>query len=207
MSEKSKKDWKKFKDENAKQEEKIENEGEVLTELVDGDLVDLDSPEVETLGLDHPSYAELEEKLTLSEQKALESKEKTTRAMAELENVRRRAELDIAGAHKYGLEKIIDRLLPVIDSLEQALQLAEKGDDSSMVEGLALTMKLFLDVLSKCRVEQIDPLGEIFNPQLHEAMSMQESTDSKQNTILVVFQKGYKLNDRVIRPARVIVAK
>ncbi|MDF1757664.1 MAG: nucleotide exchange factor GrpE [Legionellaceae bacterium] len=201
MSEKTNKDWKKFKEENFSNEEEVQNESEAL---IDEDVADFE----ETIpSLEFPAIAELEEKLTLSEQKAHENWEKATRAVAELENVRRRSEREVTNAHKYGLEKIIDGLLPVIDSLEQALQLADKDENASMHEGLSLTMKLFLDVLTKYKVEQVDPIGEIFNPELHEAMSMQESPDAKANTILVVFQKGYKLNERVIRPARVIVAK
>ena len=98
-------------------------------------------------------------------------------------------------------------MIPVVDSLEQALQLADKHGDTSMHEGLELTMKLFVDVLEKFGVQQLDPQGAIFDPQEHEAMSIQEVADVPPNSVLVVFQKGYKLNDRVIRPARVIVAK
>ncbi|WP_432416367.1 nucleotide exchange factor GrpE [Legionella micdadei] len=167
-----------------------------------------DEEEAESEGaLEHPSYTALEEKLTLAEQQAHENWEKAVRATAELENVRRRAERDVANAHRYGLEKLIHGFLPVVDSLEQALQLAEKHADESMREGLSLTLKLFMDALKKLDVEQIDPLGAVFNPQEHEAMSMQEVKDAEPNTVLTVFQKGYKLNDRVIRPARVIVAK
>jgi molecular chaperone GrpE len=157
--------------------------------------------------LEHPSYLALEEKLTLAEQKAHENWEKTVRAMAELDNVRRRAERDVTNAHRYGQEKLIDSFLPVIDSLEQAIQLTEDKTDDSMREGLLLTLKLFLDALKKVDVEQIDPLGAVFNPQEHEAMSMQEVLDAEPNSIIAVYQKGYKLNDRIIRPARVIVAK
>lgn len=199
MSEKVKKDWKKFKEENLKNEELIDDE-----DLID-ELVEEESEEV--LSLDHLGYAELEEKLTLTEKKMHENWEKATRAMAELENVRRRAEREVSSAHKYGVEKFVDGLLPVIDSLEQALQLAEQAENSSMHEGLELTMKLFLDVLAKHGVQQIDPVGEVFNPELHEAMSMQESADAEPNTVLVVFQKGYKLHERVIRAARVVVSK
>jgi molecular chaperone GrpE len=157
--------------------------------------------------LEHDSYGVLEEKLTLAEQKAHENWEKAVRALAELENVRRRAERDIANAHRYGQEKLINGFLPVLDSLEHALEAVDKGNLDSMQEGLALTVKLFLDVLEKVDVKQIDPQGAAFNPQEHEAMSMQETPDVEPNTILSVFQKGYKLSDRVIRPARVIVAK
>lgn len=157
--------------------------------------------------LDHPSYIELSEKLTLAEQQAHENWEKAVRAQAELDNVRRRAEREVANAHRYGVEKLISDLLPVIDSLEQALQLAVKAEDSSMREGLELTLKLFTDVLKKFEVQQIDPVGMPFDPQLHEAMSMQDAPGAEPNTVLAVFQKGYKLSDRVIRPARVVVAK
>ncbi|MFA5959364.1 MAG: nucleotide exchange factor GrpE [Tatlockia sp.] len=157
--------------------------------------------------LEHPSYTLLEEKLTLAEQKSHENWEKAVRAMAELDNVRRRAERDVTNAHRYGQEKLIQSFLPVIDSLEQALQLTEQQADDSMREGLTLTLKLFIDALNKLDVEQMDPIGLPFNPQEHEAMSMLEVPDAAPNTILTVFQKGYKLNERVIRPARVIVAR
>mgnify|MGYP006369427213 FL=1 len=157
--------------------------------------------------MNHESYAALEEKLTLAEQQAHENWEKSVRAMAEVDNMRRRAERDVANAHRYSLEKFSASLLPVVDSLEQALQLSHSEADASMREGLELTMKLLVDVLDKFDVKQLNPIGEVFDPQQHEAMSMMESPDAAPNTILVVFQKGYKLNDRVIRPARVIVAK
>ncbi len=198
MSKKVKKDWKKFKEENMQKDEF--NDDEIIDEL-------LEEESTEVLGLEHPDYIELEEKLTLTEKKMHENWEKATRAMAELENVRRRAEKDVANAHKFGVEKFVDNLLPVLDSLEQAIQLADKENNSSMHEGLDLTIKLFLDALGKQGVEQINPLGEVFNPELHEAMSMQEMPDAKPNTVIVVFQKGYKLHDRVIRAARVVVAK
>lgn len=199
MSEDNKKKWHKIKEENKGMDE------ESMDEMLDEDLEDL--PIGGEGALEHPSYNALEEKLTLAEQKAHENWEKAVRAMAELDNVRRRAERDVTNAHRYGLEKIINALIPVVDSLEQALQLSEKEKQDSMHEGLQLTLKLFIDVLEKQGVVQLDPQGQLFNPQEHEAMSMQEVPDAAPNTILAVFQKGYKLYDRVIRPARVIVAK
>ena len=196
MSDKNTKDWKKFKENS---EHTVDN--------LDEDLSDIEHQQHDAASLEHPDYAALEEKLTLAEQTAHDKWEKAVRAMAELDNVRRRAERDVANAHRFGLEKIITSLLPVIDSLEQALQLTDEKTDSGMAEGLKLTMKLFLDVLHKQNVEQIDPQGAIFDPQEHEAMSIQELPDAVPNSIVAVFQKGYKLNDRVIRPARVIVAK
>ena len=192
MSEK--KDWKKIKDDLLQEEE--------LDELAEGEV-----PAQDHIGLEHPSYAALEEKLTLAEQKAHENWEKSVRAMAEVDNVRRRAERDIEHAHRYGLEKLISSLLPIVDSLEQALQMVDHNVNTGMREGLELTMKLFVDVLQKYNVEQLDPTGKLFDPQQHEAMSIQESAEVPPNSVLAVFQKGYKLNDRVIRPARVIVSK
>jgi molecular chaperone GrpE len=197
MSDDTTKNWKKFKEEH-----------EMLDELEQGaDVSESEVPDPAAQVLDHPTYLDLEEKLTLSEQKAHEHWEKSIRAMAELDNVRRRAERDVANAHRYGLEKIIGSLLPIVDSLEQALLLAAQPSDTAMQEGLELTMKLFLDVLEKYDVRQLDPKGDVFDPQQHEAMSIQESDDVPHNVVIAVFQKGYVLSDRVIRPARVIVAK
>ncbi|OGV29901.1 MAG: nucleotide exchange factor GrpE [Legionellales bacterium RIFCSPHIGHO2_12_FULL_35_11] len=199
MSSKKDKDWGKFKEDVLNKEEELAMDDEDLMDFTDDEEEEIES-------LEYPNVSVLEQKLTIAEQKAHENWEKATRALAELENVRRRSERDIANAHKYGVEKLIDGLLPVIDSIEQALQLSEKEKNKAMHEGLELTMKLFLDAISKYNVDQINPVGELFNPELHEAMSMQES-DAKPNTIIAVYQKGYTLSGRVIRPARVIVAK
>lgn len=196
MSDKHTKDWKKFTEEALAQQEELE--------ALDDELIEKTE---EVTALDHPSYIALEEKLTIAEQKAHENWEKSVRAMAEVDNIRRRAEREVANAHRYGVERLLQSLLPVMDSLEQALQLAEQMQDKAMFEGLELTMKLFLDVLQKHDVKVIDPVGQTFDPQQHEAMSMQAVPNVVPNTILTVFQKGYHLNDRVIRPARVVVSK
>lgn len=189
MSQDHKKDWAKVIEEAELQEEQAAVAGEAGEQAS---------------ALEHPDYTALEEKLTLAEQQAHENWEKAVRAQAELANVRTRAERDVANAHKYGVEKLINALLPVIDSLEQAMSMAQ---DQAMQEGLALTLKLFMDVLTKQEVTQINPEGEAFDPQQHEAMSMQPNPALANNTVMAVFQKGYKLADRVIRPARVIVVK
>jgi molecular chaperone GrpE len=199
MSDSSKKDWGKVKKEPMEQ-------ADMEIDAVLNDQI-RDERDEEALVLDHASYQALEEKLTLAEQKAHESWEKLVRAKAEEDNIRKQAERQIANAHRYGLEKFINTLLPVVDSLEHAIVLALKGSDTGLLEGLELTMKLMLDALAKADVQPIDPLGMMFNPQLHEAMSIQDSTDVPGNTVLTVFQKGYLLNDRMIRPARVIVSK
>ncbi|KTC98888.1 nucleotide exchange factor GrpE [Legionella erythra] len=201
MSDNKTKNWQKIKEES----EALERDD--LFED-DHDLDEDADPEEHIEGaLEQPSIGGLEEKLLLAEKQAHENWEKSVRAIAELDNVRRRAERDVANAHRYGQEKLISSLLPILDSLEQALQLADKDANTAMYEGLQLTMKLFLDVLDKHDVKQLDPQGETFNPQEHEAMSMQDVPGAAPNSIVAVFQKGYKLNDRIIRPARVIVAK
>lgn len=194
MSKHNKKDWNQFKNEHQVAEE--------CTEASVSETLHQDHA-----SLEHPDYTDLEKQLTLAEQKAHEHWEQSVRAAAELDNVRRRMEREVANAHKYGVEKLITSLLPVMDSLEQALQIADKNADQSMHEGLELTMKLFADVLQKFDVEVLDPQGAIFDPQQHEAMSILEVPGTPSNTIINVFQKGYRLSDRVIRPARVIVSK
>ncbi|MFP5344887.1 MAG: nucleotide exchange factor GrpE [Gammaproteobacteria bacterium] len=130
------------------------------------------------------------------------------RARAEMENFRKRAERDIEAAHKYGLERIVGELLPVMDSLESGLAAAaSQAAADKLVEGMTLTRKLLSNVLEKFNVKTLDPAGQKFDPKLHQAMSAVESSDAAPDTVLTVCQKGYLLHDRVIRPALVIVAK
>ena len=132
------------------------------------------------------------------------------RAQAELENVKRRASIDLEKAHKFALEKFASDLLPVIDSLEMGLSAGSAaGEDqlAKIVEGAELTLKMFADVLSKNGVAQVNPEGEKFNPEHHQAMATQPSPDVEPNTVIGVMQKGYLLNDRLIRPAMVMVSK
>lgn len=131
------------------------------------------------------------------------------RLQAELENTRRRATRDVENAHKYGLEKLIQELLPVIDSLELGLNAADGSDENiaSLREGTELTLKMFAGVLEKFGVKAVDPMGEAFNPELHQAMTMQPSDEFEPNTVMAVMQKGYTLNERLVRPAMVMVAK
>lgn len=138
-----------------------------------------------------------------------ELKEALLRSQADLQNSRRRAERDIENAHKYAIEKFIKDLLAVLDSMDRALELAATTDgfDMSMLEGTQMTHKLLLDTVSRHGVEAIDPVGEPFDPQQHQAMSMVESEDQEPNTVTAVMQKGYKLEGRVIRAAMVVVTK
>ncbi len=138
-------------------------------------------------------------------------KDQALRGQAEAENVRRRAARDVENAHKFALEKFAADLLPVIDSLEKAVESAGNGEEASdtgaIAEGVELSLKLFLDVLEKAGISRIDPKGEPFDPQLHEAMAMVENPDAEPNSVLDVMQAGYSLNNRLIRAAMVVVSK
>jgi len=131
------------------------------------------------------------------------------RARAELDNMRRRSERDVENAHKYAVEKFVQELLPVVDSLEMGLLAAtsENADIEKLKEGSELTLKLFTDCVQKFGVTVTNPVGEAFNPEFHQAMSMQESAEHKPNTVLAVMQKGYLLHGRLARPAMVVVSK
>jgi molecular chaperone GrpE len=141
-----------------------------------------------------------------------EYQEQMLRVQAEMQNVRRRAEIDVEKAHKFALEKFVKELLPVADSLEKAVESTENTEDAgelvaSIREGVEMTLSLFLKSLEKFNVQQIDPEGEPFDPQQHEAMSMVPAPGAEPNSVVSVVQKGYMLNERVVRPAMVVVAK
>ena len=151
----------------------------------------------------------LEKELEAARKEAESCRDKALRAQAELQNTQKRASRDIENAHKYALEKFLGDLLPVLDSMELGID-ASSGNGSdleSLREGMDLTLKKFRDTLAKAGIKVIDPQGEKFNPDLHEAVSMQESSESKSGTVISVMQKGYELNGRLVRPAMVIVAK
>ncbi len=144
----------------------------------------------------------LEEQLAAAQDQSL-------RMAADLQNVRRRAEQDVEKAHKFALEKFANDLLPVVDSLERGLELTSANDESikPVREGMELTLKLFQDTLKRYQLEAVDAHGTPFNPEHHQAMAMEESTHVEPNTVLKVFQKGYLLNGRLLRPAMVVVSK
>ena len=131
------------------------------------------------------------------------------RTRAELENLRKRSERDLEQAHKYALEKLALELLPVRDSLEMGLATGEKegAGAAKLHEGMALTLKMLIQMMDKFGIRDVDPKGEKFNPDLHEAMAAQEAAGVAPNTVLTVCQKGYMLHDRLIRPALVIVSR
>ena len=135
--------------------------------------------------------------------------EQMMRLRAEIENNRKRAERDVENAHKYALKNFVENLLPVIDSMEmgQTAATADNATLESILEGSALTVDMFVQVLQRNGLEQVDPLGEKFDPERHQAISMIDVEDAKSNTVVEVMQKGFLLNDRLIRPAMVVVAR
>jgi molecular chaperone GrpE len=151
----------------------------------------------------------LQKELEETKQKADENWNEYLRACAELENTKRRMQRDIENAHKYSVEKFVVELLPVKDSLELGLDASKEqnGNIEKLVEGTELTLKMFNDAVGKFGVEVIDPIDQPFDPELHQAMSMQESHLKPANTVLAVMQKGYTLNGRLVRPAMVVVSK
>ena len=152
---------------------------------------------------------ELNKKLALAEQQIVDQQDAVVRAQAEVVNARRIAAQDVQKAHKFALVKFADGLLPVIDSLEMAISHADKEDETlkPMIEGVELTLKSMLDTVEKFGLKVIDPKDEPFDPEKHQAMSMQPVPGVAANQVIAVMQKGYELNGRVIRPAMVMVSK
>jgi len=152
----------------------------------------------------------LQEQLEAAETAAGMARDEILRVQAEMQNLRRRTEQDIEKAHKFGQEKFSIELLAVMDNLERSAAAAEASEDEAVQaikEGVELTLKGFMDCFQRFNIEALDPLGEPFDPQLHQAMSIQESPDAEPNSVIAVMQKGYTLHGRVIRPAMVMVSK
>ena len=152
----------------------------------------------------------LKERLLEANLSAERAQDDLLRVKAEMQNLRRRTEQDVEKAHKYGVEKFSTELLGVIDNLERALLAAKEHEDESskaIHDGVSLTLKSFNDCFAKFSIEAVDPIGEPFDPQLHQAIATQESPDAEPNSVIEVVQKGYTLNGRVIRPAMVMVSK
>ena len=195
----------KMKEEELQQQETVQG---VEAEVV-GTEADIEWNE-ETENVEQDSkIAQLEAALLSSESKVKDQQDAVLRAKADIENMRRRTETEIDKARKYALNKFSEELLPVIDNLERAIQSADIENEAvkSIVEGVELTHKTFVDVVAKFGLKEINPEGETFNPELHQAMSIQESPEHEPNTVMFVMQKGYELNGRVIRPAMVMVSK
>ena len=150
----------------------------------------------------------LQRQLEKLQEQSKVSLDKVVRAQAEMENLRKRAARDVENAHKYALEKFTNELLPIMDSLELGLSASVKAKNlDDLCKGMELTLEMFNTVMEKFGITMIEPKGEKFNPELHDAVSMQETNDSNSGIIIEVMQKGYTLNGRLIRPAMVVVAK
>ena len=174
-------------------ESDVSNEQEVNAELVEQE----------------PSLEQLKLELTQAQQKAQDNWDKALRVQAEMENLKKRTQKDLEDAHKYALTGFAKELLPVLDSLVLGLQ-AATGDSPEVQKfrvGSELTIKQFEAVLAKFKIVAIDPIGQPFNAELHQAMVMQAVEGAEPNTVVNVFQKGYTLNGRLLRPAMVVVAK
>ena len=175
-------------------------------------MADEQNPDMQTqdqAGDTAMSGEELVSRVQVLEEQLAAAQDQSLRVAADLQNVRRRAEQDVEKAHKFALEKFASDLLPIVDSLERGLDLSNPEDESirPMREGIELTLKMFADTLKRYQLEAIDPHGQPFNAEHHQAMAMQESADVEPNSVLKVFQKGYQLNGRLLRPAMVVVSK
>lgn len=187
------------------QEQAMEQSAEQNTEaLLDAELADAGTGSTAS-----DELTALLEKLAQAEAAAQEEKDRALRIAAEMENLRRRSALDVEKAHKFALEKFSGELLPVIDSLERALELSDRENEAlkPTLEGVDLTLRSMLSTVSKFGVEAINPLGEPFDPNRHQAISMVENGQVAPNSVIAVMQKGYELNGRIIRPAMVMVAR
>ena len=175
--------------------------------------VEASSTEVETetsagTGIEEMTVEALQAKLAEAEAKAEENWDQLVRSRAEMDNLRRRTERDLVNAHKFALEKFAQELLPVIDSMEMGVAAAtdENADVSKLREGTEMTLKMFETAIEKFGIKGVHPHGETFNPDHHQAMTMIDSPAHEPNTIIDVMQKGYLLNERLVRPAMVVVA-
>ncbi|MEZ7863260.1 MAG: nucleotide exchange factor GrpE [Aeromonadaceae bacterium] len=184
------------------QEQELEQSAELIND-------EQQTPDVAEPAVATDELSALQQQLSAAEAAAQEEKDRALRIAAEMENLRRRAAQDVEKAHKFALEKFTGELLPVIDSLERALELADRDNETlkPMMEGVELTLRAMLTTVGKFGVEQVNPMGDAFDPNRHQAISMVENGNVAPNSVIAVMQKGYELNGRVIRPAMVMVAR
>ncbi len=177
---------------------------------VEGTLVEEASDEaVETGEVLSPEIIALRQQLDAAKAELNQQQEDVLRERAEMQNVRRRTQKEVENARRFALESFANELLPVVDGLERGLEAVPADDPQQQAarEGMSLTLKMLLDVLSKNHVVEVNPVDEVFNPELHQAMTAQPSDEVPPNTVLSVMQKGFTLNGRVLRPALVAVSK
>jgi molecular chaperone GrpE len=184
---------------------------EQQAEAVAAEQNEAEQPAVGSESAEQQRLAELELALSQAEQRATDAADQAVRAVAEMENIRRRAAADVDKAHKFALEKFANELLTTVDNLERALAITATAENqevlASFVEGIELTHKGLLSTLQRFGVEAVGAVGENFTPELHQAMAMQPSDEQPNNSVLAVLQKGYTLQGRLLRPAMVMVVK
>jgi len=187
-------------------EEILEQETEV--DDVQGEATATDSNHDHSVDSEE-TIESLKQKLEITEKKASDNWDQLLRVKAEMDNLRRRTQRDLENAHKFAIEKFVSELLPVMDSMELGLDAAahESSTIDSLKEGTELTLNMLKTALQKFNIVEIHPHGEQFDPELHQAMSIQENAEMEHNTVMAVMQKGYLLNDRLVRPAMVMVSK
>ncbi|MDB9952429.1 nucleotide exchange factor GrpE [Porticoccaceae bacterium] len=196
-------------EETNKDDKTAVNDDQVLPETEQKATLEEVNADIEAELLDEldkePEQSETEQ----LQQQVAGANDQVLRVQAEMQNLRRRAERDVENAHKYALDKFAPELLPVVDNLERALATIDVEDPAqkSVAEGIELTLKTFVDVLVRFKVEAVDPAGQPFDAEFHQAVSMVPNPDLEPNTVMDVFQKGYTLNGRLLRPAMVVVSK
>ena len=188
-----------------------QDQGLEVDEAVEGELetaAELEENAAEAEVEENSPENNLEQQLEDAKAQAADNLDQLMRTKAEMENIRRRSERDLTNAHKYALEKFAQELLPVIDSMEMGVAAAqnESADVSKLREGTEMTLKMFESVIEKFGIQGVHPHGEPFNPDHHQAMSMIDSPEHEPNTVIDVMQKGYLLNERLVRPAMVVVS-
>ena len=186
--------------------QKQDTNDSTANETVEEDIVENAAEEEAQLDSPEKNADSLEAQLEDAQAKASENWEQFIRAKAEMDNLRRRNAKDVENAHKYGIEKLINEMLPVIDGMGMGLA-AEEASAESLREGMEMTMGMLIKMMENLGIEEIDPLNEKFDAAKHQAVTMVPSADVEPNTVTAVMQKGYALNDRLIRPAMVMVSK
>lgn len=186
------------------------NEKKPEDDIVQNDQFDSADDLIDDVDATHAEEAvSLEQQLEAALEEVAQLKDRYVRAEAEMMNLRRRTEKDVENAHKFGQEKLSKELLAVADNLERAVQSTDgdAADVKAIREGVVMTLQGLCDVFNKFNIIEVNPEGEPFDPQLHQAMSIIENPEVEPNTVIAVLQKGYQLNGRLIRPAMVMVSK
>jgi len=192
-------------------EEQLNDAVNPEADAVEATVENENDPAAESVEQADVDVVALQAELEAAKAELVEVKDASLRVQAEMQNVRRRAEQDVEKAHKFGAEKMAKELLDVADNLDRALQASEADKELDTVkplyEGVAMTRDGLTQMMAKFKIASVDPMGETFNPELHQAMSMIEQPDVAPNTVIAVMQKGYTLSERLLRPAMVVVAK